>query len=478
MYSSLKARIYLKRKVRERSQTDAKSYSYPFCKKVFCKEGRVSFLCQKVLSTKRCLFLTDKNVLILNTELFIAKRIIGHKGTRKSFSNSIVGIATFGIALGLAVMIVAVAIVTGFKSEISNKVIGFGSHIQLVNMDSNTSYETTPVDRNLGILEDINAIPEIRHVQIFAIKAGIIKTEENIQGAVLKGVGPDYDWNFINQSIVEGRSISIADSVRTNEVLISESVASMLGLKVGDSFNMYFIQDPPRARKFNIAGIYRTSLVEFDKLYVYADIKHVQRLNNWTSEQVSGFEIMLENIRDAESATYKLREITAIDFTQDGSMLKVIPIQEKYNQIFDWLNLQDMNVVIIIVLMLVVAGFNMISGLLILILERTNMIGILKGLGSMNASIRKIFLYQSGYLAVKGLLWGNLIGLAICFLQYKFNLITLDPESYYLDTVPINLNLVHILLLNLGTLVSTLLFLLIPSMIIAKVEPEKAIRFD
>jgi lipoprotein-releasing system permease protein len=187
---------------------------------------------------------------------------------------------------------------------------------------------------------------------------------------------------------------------------------------------------------------------------------------------------MLHSIRDAELATEQIREITAIDFTKEGSMLRVVPIQEKYSQIFDWLNLQDMNVIIIIVLMLVVAGFNMISGLLILILERTNMIGILKGLGAVDASIRKIFLYQSGYLAIKGLMWGNLIGLLICFLQYRFNLITLDPESYYLDTVPINLNLVHILLLNLGTLASTFLFLIIPSMIIARVSPEKSIRFE
>jgi lipoprotein-releasing system permease protein len=261
-------------------------------------------------------------------------------------------------------------------------------------------------------------------------------------------------------------------------VLISSAVADMLHLNVGDSFNMYFIQDPPRARKFTIAAIYRTSLVEFDKLYIYADIKHVQRLNNWTTDQVSGFEVMLHDIKQAPSASSQLREITAGGFTADGSRLKVNPIQEKYNQIFDWLNLQDMNVIIIIVLMLVVAGFNMISGLLILILERTNMIGILKGLGSLDKSIRKIFIYQSGYLAIKGLLWGNLIGLLICFVQYKFNIITLDPESYYLDTVPINISIIHLLLLNLGTLASTLLFLLIPSMIIARVAPEKAIRFN
>jgi lipoprotein-releasing system permease protein len=219
-------------------------------------------------------------------------------------------------------------------------------------------------------------------------------------------------------------------------------------------------------------------MVEFDKLYVYADIKHVQRLNNWTPNQVSGFEIMLNDIREAEIATQKVRDITAISFSDEGSRLMIVPIQEKYNQLFDWLNLQDLNVIIIIVLMLVVAGFNMISGLLILILERTNMIGILKGLGTVDASIRRIFLYQSGFLALKGLFWGNLIGLAICIIQLKFNVISLDPSSYYLDTVPINLNFLHILLINLGTLASTLLFLLIPSMIISRVSPEKSIKFN
>ncbi|MCF8346919.1 MAG: ABC transporter permease [Bacteroidales bacterium] len=414
----------------------------------------------------------------MNTELFIAKRIIGHKRERKRFSSSIVGIATFGIALGLAVMIVAVAIVTGFKNEISNKVVGFGSHIQVINMDSNTSYETTPVSRSLPVIDEIRKVPEVEHLQVFAIKAGIIKTEENIQGAVLKGVGPDYDWTFINEGLIAGEPVTISDTVRSNQVLISNAIAMKLDLKAGDSFNMYFIQDPPRARKFTVSGIYRTSLVEFDKLYVYADIKHIQRLNNWTTDQVSGYEVMLHSIRDAEAATLKIRDIAALDFTEDRSRLKVMPIQEKYNQIFDWLNLQDMNVIIIITLMLVVAGFNMISGLLILILERTNMIGILKGMGAVDGSIRKIFIYQSGYLALKGLLWGNMIGLVLCFLQYKFNLITLDPESYYLDTVPINFNLLHILLLNLGTLVSTLIFLLIPSMIISRVSPEKSIQFN
>ena len=414
----------------------------------------------------------------MNTELFIARRIINGKEKTRSFSKSIIGIATFGISLGLAVMIVAVSIVTGFKREISNKVIGFGSHIQLLNMDSNTSYETVPIDSGISYIEDIRELPGVRHIQVFAIKAGIIKTEDNIHGAVLKGVGPSYDWSFIDQSIIEGAPLRITDSIRTNNVLISQAVASMLNLKVGDSFNMYFVQDPPRARRFTISGLYRTSMVEFDKLYIYADIKHVQRLNNWEYNQVSGYEVMLNDIRDTYVTTSRIREIVAFNYSEDRSNLKIVPITDKYNQIFDWLNLQDMNVAIIIVLMLIVAGFNMISGLLILILERTNMIGILKGLGTVDASIRKIFMYQSGYLAIKGLLWGNLIGIALCFIQMQFNVIKLDPASYYLDTVPINLNILHLFILNAGTLFVTMVFLLIPSMIISKVSPEKSIRFN
>jgi len=414
----------------------------------------------------------------LNTELFIAKRIIGHRGEKKSFSRSIVGIATFGIALGLAVMIVAVSIVTGFKNEISNKVIGFGSHIQVVNMDSNSSYETSPIPKNLPSMARIAEMEEVRHVQTFATKAGIIKTTENIQGAVLKGVSPDYDWSFLEESLVAGEMIHINDSVRTNNVLLSESICSLLKFKVGDSFNMYFIQDPPRARKFTISGIYRTSLVEFDQLYIYSDIKHIQRLNNWGTEKVSGYEVMLYDIQDAGIVTEKIREEIVMELLDDGARIKAIPIQERYNQIFDWLNLQDMNVIIIILLMVIVAGFNMISGLLILILERTNMIGILKALGTVNASIRSIFLYQSGYLALKGLFWGNIIGLTLCFLQWKFELIGLDPSSYYLDTVPINFNILHVLALNAGTLLVTFIFLLIPSMIISRISPEKSIRFN
>jgi len=404
--------------------------------------------------------------------------MIGSRKEGGSFSRSIVGIAMFGIAVSLAVMIVAVAIVTGFKKEISSKVTGFGAHIQILNLDSNLSYETAPVPGNLASVEKLKQISGIKNVQPFAIKAGIIKTSDEIHGAVLKGIDGSYDWTFIQKNLSEGTLFRVNDSARTDKVVLSGSTARLLKLGVGDRFTMYFIQDPPRARTFTISGIYNTSLEQFDLLYIFADIKQVQRLNNWDEGQVSGYEVLINKMEDLPKLAEEVREQVAFEFLDDGSRLKVETITQKNTQIFDWLNLQDMNVGVLIILMLLVAGFNMISGLLILILERTNMIGILKALGTNNISIRKIFMYQSSYLALLGLLWGNLFGLGICLAQKYLNLISLDPASYYLDTVPINLNPVHLVILNVGTMMITFLFLLIPSSIIARISPDKSIRYN
>ena len=414
----------------------------------------------------------------MNTELFIVRRMIGSRKGRRSFSRSIVNIAIFGIALGLTVMILAVAIVTGFKKEISDKVTGFGADIQILNMDSNLSYEAVPIPSGLESIQEVRNLPGVRNVHPYAIKAGIIKTGDEIHGAVLKGVNSEYDWDFIRQHLTEGSLLEVVDSVRNNNVVLSENMARLLKLGVGDRFTMYFIQDPPRARTFTIQGIYDTSLEEFDELYIFSDIKQVQRLNDWEKGEVSGYEVIINKMDRLPEMTEKVRELVAFDFLDDGSRLKVENIRHRYSQIFDWLNLQDMNVIILILLMVIVAGFNMISGLLILILERTNMIGILKALGTTNASIRKIFLYQSSYLTIVGLLWGNLIGLLICLLQKHLHLVSLDPSSYYLDTVPINLNIIHVILLNLGTMAITFVFLLLPSMIIARISPDKSIRFN
>ncbi len=404
--------------------------------------------------------------------------MIGSRKTGRSFSRSILGIAIFGIALSLAVMIVAVAIITGFKNEISQKVTGFSAHIQILNLDSNLSYETVPVPAGLEAVRRVGELKGIKNVQPFAIKAGIIKTGEEIHGAVLKGIDGSYDWTFIEEHLTEGELIRVSDTARTNLVVLSHSTASLLKLGVGDRFTMYFIQDPPRARTFTISGIYNTSLEEFDRLYIFADIKQVQRLNNWSLGEVSGYEVLIRSMDELSEMAAAVKEQVAFEFLEDGSRLKVEDAIGNNSQIFDWLKLQDMNVLVLVILMLVVAGFNMISGLLILILERTNMIGILKALGTKNVSVRKIFLYQSSYLTLVGMAWGNLFGLAICLAQKYLNLIPLDPGSYYLDTVPINLNLVHLVALNAGTIVITFLFLLFPSMIIARISPDKSIRFN
>jgi lipoprotein-releasing system permease protein len=249
-------------------------------------------------------------------------------------------------------------------------------------------------------------------------------------------------------------------------------------LNLNDDFLMYFIQDPPRMRRLTVAGIFETSLEEFDKVFIFGDIRHIQRLNDWSEEQVSGFEVNINRFNKLEEQTLQVMNTVGFGFEEDGSRLKVINIHDKYPQIFDWLNLQDMNVMIILILMLVVAGFNMVSGLLILILDRTNMIGILKALGSPNVSIRKIFMYQSGYLIIRGLFWGNIIGIGLCLLQKFTGIMELDQSSYYLNTVPVNLNLLHIIALNLGTALAIVGMLIIPSMIISRISPARAIRFE
>lgn len=414
----------------------------------------------------------------MNLPYFIAQRLIKGRSEGTSFSRPINVIAVIGIAMGLGVMILAVAILTGFKQQIREKVVGFGSNIQVVNLDSNISLETTPISENQDFIPKIKNIPGIRHVQVFATKAGIINTGEDIQGVVLKGVGSDFDWDYFKTCMVAGSIFTVTDTGRTDKVIISKKISEMLRLKVGDSFVMHFIQNPPRQRKFTISGIYETSLEEFDKMYVFCDIAHIRRLNGWKDDQVSGFEIFINDFDRLYEMTDAVLDAIGLRIGENEEKFRVTNIREKYPQIFDWLNFQDINVIIIIILMLLVAGFNMISGLLILILEKTNMIGILKALGSEDVTIRRVFLYQAAYLIGKGLFWGNLFGIGLAFIQLKTGLITLDPSSYYIKTVPINLNLLHIFLLNLGSMVAIIVMLLVPSKLISSITPVKAIRYD
>jgi lipoprotein-releasing system permease protein len=416
----------------------------------------------------------------LNTEFFIAKRITFGKENKLSISRPIIKICIFGISLGLAVMIISVAVAVGFKREIRKKIIGFGAHILIINQDLNASFETSPISQNQPFYPSLTSMPGIKHIQVFATKPGIIKTGADIQGAIVKGVGSDFDWSFFNENMVEGKSFIVNDSVKTNEVIISKYLSSLLKLKVGDRFIMYFIDNRPRPRSFTVSGIYETGLEEFDSQFILADIGHIKKLNNWDDDQISGFEVLIDDskYKNIDYFTRVVKDIAGTRLDEKGGKLDVINIKDKYPQIFDWLNLVDKNVWIVLGLMLIVAAFNMISGLLILILDRTNMIGILKALGTGNNSIKGIFLYQSSFLMLKALFWGNIIGLGICWIQHHFRILKLEQSSYFIDYVPVNFNLLHIIILNAGTMAITMLILLLPSIIISNINPVKTIRFN
>jgi lipoprotein-releasing system permease protein len=412
----------------------------------------------------------------MNLEYFIAKRI-HFRQDRKNVSRPAVRIAILGIAIGLAVMLIAVSIVLGFKQEIRNKTIGFGGHIQITNFDSNNTYEMSPISLNDSLKNELAALEGVRHIQPFATKPGIIKTNDQFQGIVLKGVNKDFDWNFFKANMVEGVTLNLKDSLQNN-VVISKHLADLFQLKNGDSFLTYFIQDQIRARKFTIAGIYSTNFIEYDKLFILTDIRHIQKLNNWNDSLVSGYEVLINDFNDIDALGDAVYFKTANKLQANGSSYYTQTIKDINPQIFSWLDLLDMNVWVILFLMLAVAGFNMISGLLILILERTNMIGILKSIGATNWSVRKIFLYHSLFLIGKGMLWGNVAGLLICAVQYFTGIIPLDPTAYYISTVPILFNWPFILLLNAGTLIASILMMIGPSYLITKILPATIIRYE
>lgn len=417
----------------------------------------------------------------MNTELFISRKLFFDKTNKKLLSHRIIRIALTGIALGLAVMIVAVAIVTGFKNEIRNKVIGFGSHIQIINFDSNNSFETKPISKNQSFLPKLKAIKGVERVEVYATKPGMIKTDQYIQGIVFKGVDTDYNWDFFKNNLLEGHIPEINDSVRVNEIILSEQVANLLMIKLNDLAVLYFLNEEestPRMLQMKVCGIYRTNLEEFDNRFIIGDIKQIQRLNNWDSDQISGFEIAVTNFRKIAQVEQEVRN-TVLDYSAPNkTILRTSSITREYPEIFDWLSVTDMNVWVILILLLLVAGFNMISGLLVLILESSNMIGILKVLGSPNASIRKIFLYLAVFFTSRGMLWGNVAGISIILIQKIFHVVKLNPVTYYLDVAPVNFSIIHILLLNAGSILITTLMLVVPSFLVSKISPEKTIRFD
>lgn len=413
----------------------------------------------------------------MNYEFFIAKRIHFQQG-KKNVSRPAVRIATIGIALGLAVMIISIAVVIGFKQQIRNKTIGFGGHIQLTNFDNNNTYEMNPIKADKALIQKIARIDGVKHVQRFATKPGIIKTDSEFQGIVIKGVDGDFDWDFFKSNLVEGKLIDLKGSFTSNQVIISKYLANLLGLKLGDSFFTYFIQDQVRARKFRITGIYSTNFIEYDKLFILADMRQVQALNDWKADSFSGLEVLINDFNRLDKVSDAVYDVSGNKFNNEGKTYSIQTIKQLNPQIFSWLDLLDMNVWVILILMLSVAGFNMISGLLILILERTSMIGILKSMGATDWSVRKIFLYHSTFLIGKGMWWGNIIGLSLCAIQYFTGIIPLDSEAYYVSTVPITFNWLYIILLNVGTLIASLLMMIGPSYLITKITPAKIIRYE
>ena len=409
----------------------------------------------------------------MNTPKYIAKRLL-RGGSQKKATGLMVNISVFGIALSVAVMIIAVAITTGFKEEIGQKATGFAADIQITFSSGSPSiYNMDPISASQPFLCELEDMPDIRHIQQFCIKPGIMKSAQEIQGIVLKGIGKDFEWDFFQNNLVEGDIFHISDTTISNEIVISKHIAGLLQLELGDELIIYFVQQPPRARRLTISGIYNTGLVELDQIYALVDMRHIQNINNWEPDQISGFEIFINNFNRIERVTDDIFDI----IWPSNQHLEVHNIRQMYSQIFDWLRLQDTTVAIILIVMAIVAGFNMISGLLIIIIERTSTIGILKAMGADNRFIRKIFRHKSAYFVQKGLLWGNIIALTLCFLQMQFGLLSLDQESYFIDKVPISISLLQLVLINIFAMIWIRLMLLLPPLIISKISPETTMRY-
>jgi len=411
----------------------------------------------------------------LNFEYFIAKRFIFSKQRKSSVSSPIIKIAITAIALGIIVMLISVATGVGLKHKIREKIAAFQGHLQITSYDNNNSSITlNPVAVKQDFYPKFKNVNGIKNVHVFATKAGIIRTATDFEGVIFKGISNDYDWSLFKQYITKGKILKFGKST-SNQVLISATIAKRLHLKIGDKFNLYFVKNnpakPPNLRVLKVVGIYNTGFNDFDKNYIIGDIRHLQRINKWGSGKVGGFEVLLNNFDD-------LKEKSKAIYSNTASMLNVVSVTDKYPSLFEWLSLFDVNIRVIIIIMILISGINMITALLVLILESTQMVGILKALGDPNWSIRKIFLYQAAYLILKGLFLGNLIGLTLLFLQDRFKFISLNPETYYVKYAPVYINFGQVILLNLGTLLLCLVMLIVPSIIVTKITPVKALKFD
>jgi len=407
----------------------------------------------------------------MNTPLFIAKRLYNAKENNNNYTRPIIRIAILAITLSVMIMLLSVFILLGFKGEISKKVFGFGGHINISKFSYNQSFENDPIENTSELISNIYNLDYVKSIHPFATKAGIIKKEEEILGTILKGVDHDYSWSFFKENLTVGKIPKFDEFANSIEVLISENISRKMNLNIGNDILMYFIQNPTRVRKFKVSGVYKTDLTEFDEIMIIGDLKQIQKLNDWTKDKVGGYEVLVDNIENLDSYAKEIDE--TIDYN-----LKAISIKEKYPQIFDWLKLQDFNVLIILILMLVVGGINMITSLLIIILEKTRLIGILKAIGATNWSIRNVFIYNSLYIISFGVILGNVLALLFALSQKRFNFIKLDESIYFMNFVPIKIELFSLLMINLGTLLICYLILVVPSMVISKISPAKSIKFD
>ena len=412
----------------------------------------------------------------MNYEFFIAKRIIGGKAYKNSVSAPIIKIGITAIAIRIIVMLIAIATGLGLQQKVRDKVAAFNGHVSITNYDSNASDESQfPISMHQEFYPEFKSVQGVSHIQAVATKFGVIRTETDFEGVILKGVGADYKWDYFKDFLVEGRLPTYTNDL-SNEVIISSYLANRLHLKLDETFQTVFgkndINKLPNIITYKIVGIYSSGFQEFDKTYVIGDIKHIQRINKWAPDQIGNFEVFIDDFSQLQDKGIEIYKTVP-------SQLNTQTIEQKFVSIFEWIKIFDNNTYGIIGIMIIVAGINMITALLVLILERTQMIGILKALGSSNWSIRKIFLYNATYLIGLGLLWGNLIGLGLLFTQQYFGLLKFpNPEQYYMSVIPVDISLGYILVLNIGTFIACLLMLLVPSVIITKISPVKAIRFE
>lgn len=411
-------------------------------------------------------------------ESFIARRLYKSEQGSRKVSRPAVLIAQAGVALGLAVMLVTIAVSFGFKYEVREKAVGFSAHLHISNYESANDYEALPIAPDTALLQMLQETPGVEHVQRYATKAGVLRADDDFLGCVFKGVGEDYDLSFYSNYLKEGELPAFSDSVISNNILISRLIADKLLLEVGDKIDAYFLQGAMRARRYTVTGIYETGFSEYDRLFIVTDLKAVQSLNRWESDQVTGVEVQLADFDKVDDMNWELGSV--LDRTEDryGEQYLVQSVTDINPGLFAWLDVLDMNVWLILALMIGVAAFTMISGLLILIIERTQFIGILKALGASNASVRKSFLYLGMLIIGKGMLWGNVVGLGLCAIQKFTKLIPLDPANYYLDSVPIEFHWPFFLIVNVAMFVLSVLILIVPSQLISHIYPTKAMRFE